>query len=100
MRRVTVAGAVDFFDRRQAQPAAARSRVATTFSRQASFINYCTCEINVKIATTAATENLKYIYDKTNPDAKGKLIQLASDQGDRTLFADRQVTSRARRSGA
>lgn len=68
--------------------------VALVSSAHASFINYSTREINVKIvyygslATTAATDNLKYVYNKTNPDAKGKLIQLATDQGDSTMFFD------------
>jgi hypothetical protein len=33
------------------------------------------------------TTNLQYIYDKTNPNAKGKLISLATET-DRTLFFD------------
>ena len=68
--------------------------VALAGTAQASFINYSSREINVKIvyygstATTAAHDNLTYVYNKTNPDAKGKLIQLATDQGDSTLFFD------------
>ncbi len=61
----------------------------------ASFINYSAREINVKIvyygplASTTATENLTYVYGKTNPDAKGKLIRLATDDDqDATLFFD------------
>jgi len=33
------------------------------------------------------TTNLQYIYEKTNPDARGKLISLATET-DRTLFFD------------
>jgi mutual gliding-motility protein MglA len=52
---------------------------------QSSFVNYTSREINVKVVyyapsdATAATENLKYIYVKTNPDAKGKIITLATE---------------------
>ena len=68
--------------------------VALVGSAQASFINYSSREINVKIvyygstATTAATDNLTYVYNKTNPEAKGKMIRLATDTGDSTLFFD------------
>ncbi len=68
--------------------------VALVGAAHASFINYSTREINVKVvyygslATTAATDNLTYVYNKTNPDSKGKLIRLATDQGDSTLFFD------------
>ncbi len=61
----------------------------------ASFINYSTREINVKIvyygarASTTSTENLTYVYGKTNPAAKGKLIRLATeDDQDATVFFD------------
>ena len=65
--------------------------LCTALSRpaHASFINYSSREINVKIvyyapaATTAATGNLQYIYGKTNPEAKGKLIKLTT-QSDST----------------
>ncbi len=33
------------------------------------------------------TTNIKYVYEKTNPNAKGKLISLATET-DRTLFFD------------
>lgn len=57
-----------------------------------SFINYSTREINCKIVyygpgLCGKTTNLQYIYDKTNPAAKGKLISLATET-DRTLFFD------------
>lgn len=57
-----------------------------------SFINYSTREINCKIVyygpgLCGKTTNLQYIYEKTNPAAKGKLISLATET-DRTLFFD------------
>ena len=57
-----------------------------------SFINYSSREINCKIVyygpgLCGKTTNLQYIYDKTNPGAKGKLISLATET-DRTLFFD------------
>ena len=57
-----------------------------------SFINYASREINCKIVyygpgLCGKTTNLQYIYDKTNPNAKGKLISLATET-DRTLFFD------------
>jgi mutual gliding-motility protein MglA len=57
-----------------------------------SFINYASREINVKLVyygpgLCGKTTNLQYIYEKTNPNAKGKLISLATET-DRTLFFD------------
>jgi len=57
-----------------------------------TFINYASREINCKIVyygpgLCGKTTNLQYIYDKTNPVAKGKLISLATET-DRTLFFD------------
>ena len=57
-----------------------------------TFINYAAREINCKIVyygpgLCGKTTNLQYIYDKTNPGAKGKLISLATET-DRTLFFD------------
>ena len=57
-----------------------------------SMINYASREINCKIVyygpgLCGKTTNLQYIYDKTNPGAKGKLISLATET-DRTLFFD------------
>jgi signal recognition particle receptor subunit beta len=57
-----------------------------------SFINYSSREINCKIVyygpgLCGKTTNLQYIYDRTNPSAKGKLISLATET-DRTLFFD------------
>ena len=57
-----------------------------------TFINYASREINCKIVyygpgLCGKTTNLQYIYDKTNPPAKGKLISLATET-DRTLFFD------------
>ena len=57
-----------------------------------TFINYASREINCKIVyygpgLCGKTTNLQWIYDKTNPTAKGKLISLATET-DRTLFFD------------
>jgi len=57
-----------------------------------TFINYASREINCKIVyygpgLCGKTTNLQWIYDKTNPNAKGKLISLATET-DRTLFFD------------
>src|SRR5687767_2832747 len=57
-----------------------------------SFINYMAREINCKIVyygpgLCGKTTNLQYIYNKTNPDAKGKMISLATET-ERTLFFD------------
>jgi len=57
-----------------------------------SFINYSTREINCKIVfygpgLCGKTTNLQYIYAKTNPEAKGKMISLATET-ERTLFFD------------
>src|ERR1700751_4072248 len=57
-----------------------------------TFINYAAREINCKIVyygpgLCGNTTNLQYIYDRTNPSAKGKLISLATET-DRTLFFD------------
>jgi len=57
-----------------------------------TFINYASREINCKLVyygpgLGGKTTNLQYIYEKTNPDAKGKLISLATET-DRTLFFD------------
>ena len=57
-----------------------------------SFINYAQREINCKIVyygpgLCGKTTNLQYIYNKTNPEAKGKMISLATET-ERTLFFD------------
>jgi mutual gliding-motility protein MglA len=57
-----------------------------------SFINYSSREINCKIVyygpgLCGKTTNLQYIFNKTNPETKGKLISLATET-DRTLFFD------------
>ena len=57
-----------------------------------SFINYSSREINCKIVyygpgLCGKTTNLQYIYNKTNPDLKGKMISLATET-ERTLFFD------------
>jgi len=48
-----------------------------------TFINYASREINCKIVyygpgLCGKTTNLQYIFDKTNPAAKGKPISLAT----------------------
>ena len=57
-----------------------------------SFINYSSREINCKIVyygpgLCGKTTNLQWIYSKTNPDLKGKMISLATET-ERTLFFD------------
>ncbi|HEB02476.1 MAG TPA: gliding-motility protein MglA [Nitrospirae bacterium] len=57
-----------------------------------SFINYSSKEINCKIVyygpgLCGKTANLQFIYKKTAPDKKGKLISLATET-ERTLFFD------------
>ena len=57
-----------------------------------SFINYSSREINCKIVyygpgLCGKTTNLQYIYNKTSPAAKGKMISLATET-ERTLFFD------------
>lgn len=57
-----------------------------------TFINYAAREINCKIVyygpgLGGKTTNIQFIYDKTNPTTKGKLISLATET-DRTLFFD------------
>jgi signal recognition particle receptor subunit beta len=57
-----------------------------------SFINYSSREINCKIVyygpgLCGKTTNLQHIYNRTNPDVKGKMISLATET-ERTLFFD------------
>ena len=57
-----------------------------------SFINYAAREINCKIVyygpgLCGKTTNLQYVYARTNPDLKGKMISLATET-ERTLFFD------------
>jgi signal recognition particle receptor subunit beta len=57
-----------------------------------SFINYASREINCKIVyygpgLCGKTTNLQFIYSKTAPEAKGKMISLATET-ERTLFFD------------
>lgn len=57
-----------------------------------SFINYASREINCKIVyygpgLCGKTTNLQYIFNKTNPDIRGKMISLATET-ERTLFFD------------
>jgi len=57
-----------------------------------TFINYAAKEINCKIVyygpgLGGKTTNLQYIFAKTAPERKGKMISLATET-DRTLFFD------------
>ena len=57
-----------------------------------SFINYASREINCKIVyygpgLCGKTTNLQHIYEMTAPEAKGKMISLATET-ERTLFFD------------
>lgn len=57
-----------------------------------SFINYSAREINCKIVyygpgLCGKTTNLLYIFKKTSPESKGKMISLATET-ERTLFFD------------
>jgi signal recognition particle receptor subunit beta len=57
-----------------------------------SFINYSSKEINCKIVyygpgLCGKTTNLQFIYNRTKPDSKGKMISLATET-ERTLFFD------------
>jgi signal recognition particle receptor subunit beta len=57
-----------------------------------SFINFQAREVNCKIVyygpgLVGKTTNLQYIYNKTNPEARGKLISLETET-ERTLFFD------------
>jgi hypothetical protein len=57
-----------------------------------SMINYASREINCKLVyygpgLGGKTSNLEYIYGKINPETRGKLISLATEQ-ERTLFFD------------
>jgi len=57
-----------------------------------SFINYAAREINCKIVyygpgLCGKTTNLQYIYERSSPDSKGKMISLATET-ERTLFFD------------
>jgi signal recognition particle receptor subunit beta len=57
-----------------------------------SFINYSSKEINCKIVyygpgLCGKTTNLQFIYNRTRPESKGKMISLATET-ERTLFFD------------
>ncbi|HUE76699.1 MAG TPA: GTPase domain-containing protein [Longimicrobiales bacterium] len=57
-----------------------------------SMINYASREINCKIVyygpgLCGKTTNLEYIYAKVNPETRGKMISLATEN-ERTLFFD------------
>ncbi|MFQ5900919.1 MAG: ATP/GTP-binding protein [Thermodesulfobacteriota bacterium] len=57
-----------------------------------SFINYSSREVNCKIVyygpgLCGKTTNLNFVYNKIKPEAKGKMISLATET-ERTLFFD------------
>jgi mutual gliding-motility protein MglA len=57
-----------------------------------SMINYASREINCKLVyygpgLGGKTTNLEYVYEKVNPDTRGRLISLATE-AERTLFFD------------
>lgn len=57
-----------------------------------SMINYASREINCKVVYYGSglggkTTNLEYVYSRVNPDAKGKMISLATET-EQTLFFD------------
>jgi signal recognition particle receptor subunit beta len=57
-----------------------------------AFINHMSKEINCKVVyygpgLCGKTTNLQYIFEKTSPNAKGKMISLATET-ERTLFFD------------
>jgi mutual gliding-motility protein MglA len=57
-----------------------------------SMINYASREINCKLVyygpgLGGKTTNLEYVYNRVNPETRGKLISLATEQ-ERTLFFD------------
>ena len=57
-----------------------------------TFINYAAKEINCKIVyygpgLGGKTTNLQYIFDRTSPERRGRMISLATET-DRTLFFD------------
>ncbi|MDP2657914.1 MAG: GTPase domain-containing protein, partial [Candidatus Deferrimicrobium sp.] len=66
-------------------------RLAADAARM-SFINYSSREINCKIVyygpgLCGKTTNLQFIYKRMNPEARGKMISLATES-ERTLFFD------------
>ncbi|HAS17856.1 MAG: gliding-motility protein MglA [Nitrospirae bacterium RIFCSPLOW2_12_42_9] len=57
-----------------------------------SFIHYSSREINCKIVyygpgLCGKTTNIRYIYNNTNPESKGKLVSIATET-EHTLFFD------------
>ncbi len=57
-----------------------------------AFLNYSAREINCKLVyygpgLCGKTSNLKYIYERTSPQARGRMISLATET-ERTLFFD------------
>ena len=61
-----------------------------------TFINYAAREINCKIVyygpgLCGKTTNLQYIYDRTNPSAKGKLISLGGPKDITKIYVERML---------
>jgi hypothetical protein len=57
-----------------------------------TFVNYVSREVNFKVVfygpeLCGKTDNLQFLYKKTNSSAKGKLVTLATET-DRTMFVD------------
>jgi hypothetical protein len=57
-----------------------------------SFINHMSKEINCKLVyygpgLCGKTTNLQYVFERSNPEARGKMISLATES-ERTLFFD------------
>jgi len=75
--------------------ARSRTRTSRRCSREPvsmTFINYAAREINCKVVyygpgLGGKTTNLQWIHEKSRPDAKGKLVSLATET-ERTLFFD------------
>src|SRR5512141_389245 len=74
-------------------PPPTRSTGSSTDGRRSmSMINYASREINCKLVyygpgLGGKTTNIEYVYNKVQPETRGKLISLATEQ-ERTLFFD------------
>jgi len=71
------------------------SWLVSSTTAHAYFVNYAAREINFKIVYvgtptvgTAAVDNVRYIYDKTEADSRGQLLDLAPGGGERQLVFD------------
>jgi hypothetical protein len=77
--------------RRLNRPWLALALLALAASAQASFVNYATREVNLKIVYAgvdddAGEANLQYALARTSPDGPGKLIRLEAGEGKKTFF--------------